>query len=101
MVAFDTELDDLDRDLKAKKQEIVDAELALKKLEHTVGLVTKERSSAEALKENLEKQFTWITDEHQSVLAIMCSLEEYTDGQILWQGWFTVRLQRGQLESGP
>jgi structural maintenance of chromosome 2 len=66
-VAFDNELADLERDLKAKKQEIVDAELALKKLDHDIGLVAKEKSSAEGLKENLEKQFTWIVDEHQCV----------------------------------
>ncbi|RSH91525.1 Structural maintenance of chromosomes protein 2 [Saitozyma podzolica] len=65
LVAFDNELADLERDLKAKKQEIVDAELALKKLDHDIGLVAKEKSSAEGLKENLEKQFTWIVDEHQ------------------------------------
>jgi len=39
----------------------------LKKLEHDIGLVAKEKSSAEALQENLERQFTWITDENQSV----------------------------------
>ena len=48
-----------------KKQEIVDLELALKKLEHDIGLVAKEKSSAETLSENLERQFTWIVDEHQ------------------------------------
>lgn len=65
LVAFDTEMADLEKDLKAKRQEIVDAELALKKLDHDLVLVTKERSSSEAMKENLEKQFTWIPDEHQ------------------------------------
>jgi structural maintenance of chromosome 2 len=66
-VAFDTELADLEHDIKAKKQEIVDAELALKKLDHDIGLVAKEKVSAEGLKENLEKQFPWILDEHQCV----------------------------------
>ncbi|WVQ94975.1 hypothetical protein IAU59_002067 [Kwoniella sp. CBS 9459] len=65
LVAFDNELADLEKDLKAKKQEIADAELALKKLDHDIGVVAKEKSSAEGHKENLEKQFTWIVDEHQ------------------------------------
>ncbi|ORY22381.1 RecF/RecN/SMC [Naematelia encephala] len=65
LVQFDTELADLEHDLKAKKQEIVDAELALKKLDHDIGLVAKEKSNAETLKENLEAQFAWISDEHQ------------------------------------
>ncbi|TXT15793.1 hypothetical protein VHUM_00296 [Vanrija humicola] len=65
LVAFDTEMADLEKDLKAKRQEIVDAELALKKLDHDLVLVTKERASSESMKDNLEKQFTWIVDEHQ------------------------------------
>ncbi|OCF77510.1 nuclear condensin complex protein [Kwoniella mangroviensis CBS 8886] len=65
LVAFDNEMGDLERDLKAKKQEIADAELKLKKLDHDIGVVAKEQSSAESHKENLERQFTWITEEHQ------------------------------------
>lgn len=61
--AFDEELDDLDRDLKTKKQEIVDAELTLKKLEHDVGSTVKEKASAEGVKQSLEQQFSWIADE--------------------------------------
>ncbi|WWD19905.1 hypothetical protein CI109_104374 [Kwoniella shandongensis] len=65
LVAFDNELTDLEHDLKAKKQEIVDAELALKQLDHDVGLVAKEKTASEGHKENLEKQFPWILEEHQ------------------------------------
>ncbi len=65
LARFDNEVADLEHDLKAKKQEIVDAELSLKKLEHDLGLAKKERSSSEAAKENLEKQFPWILDEQQ------------------------------------
>ena len=67
MIAFDTELADLERDMKAKKQDIADSELNLKKLDHDIGLVAKERTTAEGQKDGLEKQFTWIVDEHQSV----------------------------------
>lgn len=65
MSRFDSELADLEKDLKKKKQDVVDAELLLKKLEHEVGGAQKEKTSAEGLKEGLEKQFTWIKEEHQ------------------------------------
>ncbi|BEI84504.1 hypothetical protein CcaverHIS002_0411080 [Cutaneotrichosporon cavernicola] len=51
---FDNEVNDLERDIKAKKQEITDDELSLKKLEHDLGLAKKERSSS-----------PWILDEQQ------------------------------------
>lgn len=60
-------MSDLEKDLRAKKQEISDAELSLKKLEHDIGIVAKEKLSAEGLQQNLENQFPWITDEHQYV----------------------------------
>jgi structural maintenance of chromosome 2 len=65
LVAFDQELNDLEKDLKTKKKEIVDAELAHKKAEHDSALIAKERSSLEVMKENLEKQFSWILEERQ------------------------------------
>lgn len=65
LIRFDNELNDLERDLKVKKQEIVDCELSLKKLEHEIGAVAKERANSEGMKENLEKQFTWILEEQQ------------------------------------
>lgn len=51
--------------MKIKKKEIVDSELVLKKAEHDASLIAKERSSLEIMKENLEKQFTWILEEKQ------------------------------------
>jgi hypothetical protein len=87
----------LDRDLKMKKQEIVDAELALKKLEHDVGLAAKEKAAAEALQENLTRQFPWISDEHQYVHPCSRALRElYRKAsrtysfQILWQSWIAI-----------
>jgi structural maintenance of chromosome 2 len=65
LIAFDNELNDLDKDLKIKKKEIVDSELGLKKAEHDSGLIAKERSSMELAKDNLEKQFSWILEENQ------------------------------------
>lgn len=70
LVAFDNELADLEKDLKAKKKEIVDAELTLKKAEHDIVLAAKEKSGLELAKENLEKQFTWILDEQQYVPVV-------------------------------
>ncbi|KAL7424509.1 Structural maintenance of chromosomes protein 2 [Cryptotrichosporon argae] len=65
LIAFDTELVDLERDLKRKRQEIADGELALKKMEHDLGTLGKERSAAEAARDGLERQFAWIADEKQ------------------------------------
>jgi hypothetical protein len=65
LVAFDNELNDLEKDLKLKKKEIVDSELGLKKAEHDTALIAKERSALEVNKENLEKQFSWILEERQ------------------------------------
>jgi structural maintenance of chromosome 2 len=55
----------LDKDLKLKKDEIVESELGLKRADHETSVVAKERSSLELMKENLEKQFTWILEEKQ------------------------------------
>ncbi len=55
----------MERDLKAKKQEIADTELSLKKIEHEMTLLLKEQTSAAGLIDNLEKQFTWILDERK------------------------------------
>lgn len=65
LTAFDGELAELDQDIKSKKQEVADSELNFKKLEHDIVLQNKERSSADALIENLETQFPWIKDEQK------------------------------------
>lgn len=93
-MAFDNELNDLDKDLKIKKKEIVDSELGLKKAEHDTSLIAKERTSLEAMKENLEKQFTWILEEKQYV-HIQCS-HTAADEKLLWQGRLALRFQRCQ-----
>jgi structural maintenance of chromosome 2 len=63
LVAFDTELADLEKDIRKKKQDISDAELAVKKLEHELGVGVKEKTGAEALREGLERQFAWIKED--------------------------------------
>lgn len=63
LIAFDTELADLEKDIKKKKREISDAELAVKKLEHELASAVKEKSGAEAFREGLERQFSWIKED--------------------------------------
>ena len=58
-------LADLEKDIKKKKQEIADAELAVKKLDHELTAAAKEKTGAEGLKEGLERQFTWILEDAQ------------------------------------
>ncbi|KAI9457325.1 condensin complex subunit SMC2 [Lactarius psammicola] len=63
LTRFDTELRELDEVIKAKKQEAADAELAIKKLEHDVQLLTKEKAGHVTSATNLEKQYDWIKEE--------------------------------------
>lgn len=51
--------------IKGKKQAVADAELQLKKLEHDVAALAKERTAAGNFVANLEKQFDWIQDESE------------------------------------
>ena len=51
--------------IKVKKQEAVDAELAIKKLEHDVALLAKEKAGHVTGATNLEKQYDWIKEESQ------------------------------------
>jgi septal ring factor EnvC (AmiA/AmiB activator) len=99
LVAFDNELNDLDKDLKIKKKDIVDSELGLKKAEHDTSLIAKERSSLEVMKENLEKQFSWILEEKQSVIVIRRNT--LLTIQLLWESRITIRFQRCQPWSCP
>lgn len=67
MTKYDNELLELERDIKEKKQEISDTELAVKKLEHDLVTVQKEQNAAKSLIESLESQFPWIQDEKRWV----------------------------------
>ena len=48
-----------------KKQEAADAELAIKKLEHDVAALAKEKAGHVTGATNLEKQYDWIKEESQ------------------------------------
>ncbi|KZT64707.1 hypothetical protein DAEQUDRAFT_599662 [Daedalea quercina L-15889] len=63
---FDNELKELERVIKEKKQAISDADLQLKKLEHDLQALAKEKTAAANFITNLEKQYDWIAEEHES-----------------------------------
>ncbi|KAH9957615.1 P-loop containing nucleoside triphosphate hydrolase protein [Russula dissimulans] len=63
LTRFDTELHDLDEVIKAKKQVASDAEVAIKKLEHDLQALAKERAGHVTAATNLERQYEWIAEE--------------------------------------
>ena len=63
MSAFDDELRSLSSTIKEKKAAIADAELQLKKIEHDVGVLAKEKVAAANFISGLEKTYEWIADE--------------------------------------
>lgn len=65
MSRFDDELKELERVIKEKKQAISDADLQLKKLEHDLQALAKEKTAATNFIANLEKQYEWIAEEHE------------------------------------
>jgi hypothetical protein len=73
LTAFDDELAALERDIKSKKQEVSDTELALQKLGHETAGLTKEETAARGLIRDLENQFTWIRDEKKYVIPHRCN----------------------------
>jgi len=58
-------LHDLDEVIKAKKQAASDAEVAIKKLEHDLQALAKERAGHVTAATNLERQYEWISEESQ------------------------------------
>ena len=65
LTRFDNELKALDEIIKAKKQASTDAELHLKKLEHDLQSLAKEKVASVNLIANLEKVHPWIVEEKQ------------------------------------
>ncbi len=55
----------MDDVIKAKKQAAADAEVAIKKLEHDVQSLAKEKAGHVTAATNLEKQYDWINEESQ------------------------------------
>jgi septal ring factor EnvC (AmiA/AmiB activator) len=69
LTRFDNELKELERVIKEKKQAVSDADLQLKKYEHDMQALTKEKTAAVNFVANLEKQYDWIPDESAYVPA--------------------------------
>ncbi|KAH8113153.1 condensin complex subunit SMC2 [Phellopilus nigrolimitatus] len=63
LTRFDNELKELESVIKDKKQAISDADLQLKKLEHDLQALTKDKTSAQNFVANLEKMYDWISEE--------------------------------------
>lgn len=65
LTRFDNELKELERVIKNKKQCVSDADLGLKKTEHELQSLGKEKAAAANFVVNLEKQYEWIAEEHE------------------------------------
>ena len=65
LTRFDAELRDLDEVIKAKKQAAVDADISIKKLEHEVQALAKDKAGHLTGVVNLERQHDWIEEECQ------------------------------------
>jgi structural maintenance of chromosome 2 len=55
----------LDEVIKAKKQAAADADVSIKKLEHEVQALAKEKAGHLTGVVNLEKQYEWVAEESQ------------------------------------
>ncbi|KAH9979381.1 condensin complex subunit SMC2 [Lactifluus volemus] len=63
LTRFDVELRDLEEVIKAKKQAAADADVSIKKIEHEVQALAKEKAGHLTGATNLEKQYDWIAEE--------------------------------------
>jgi structural maintenance of chromosome 2 len=52
---------------RLKKQAVADADLQLKKLEHDLQTLNKEKAASSNFVSNLEKQYEWIAEESEWV----------------------------------
>ncbi|KAF9220656.1 condensin complex subunit SMC2 [Gyrodon lividus] len=66
LTQFDNELKELEEVIKAQKKGVSDAELNMKRLEHELGALEKEKIAQAGNVTSLEKQFVWIREECQS-----------------------------------
>lgn len=65
LTRFDNELKKLDDAIKVRKQGISDAELNVKRLEHEISALEKDKVAQAGFQTNLEKQYDWIREEYQ------------------------------------
>ena len=71
LTRFDNELKELERVIKTKKQAASDAELRLKKFEHDMQTLAKEKTAATNFVANPQKQFDWMRDESECVVFLL------------------------------
>jgi predicted nucleic acid-binding Zn-ribbon protein len=67
LTRFDTELRDLDEVIKVMKQDADDVDISIKKLEHEVQALAKDKAGHLMGAVNLERQHDWIEEESQWV----------------------------------
>lgn len=65
LTQFDNELQDLENAIREQKRGVSDAEIALKKLEHDIAALEKDKDAQAKFVTDLEKQHEWIRDECQ------------------------------------
>ncbi|KZO91923.1 condensin complex subunit SMC2 [Calocera viscosa TUFC12733] len=63
LTAFDEEIHELEEVIKAKQDDVQEAELEMKRLEHESAQLQKDRTAALNAAQALEKQFPWILEE--------------------------------------
>ena len=81
MTRFDDEINDLDEVIKQKEKAISDIELSIKKAEHDLQSLQKNRTAAVNAMTTLEKAYEWIAQEKKCVLKSFSSgrLTNYPD----------------------
>ena len=65
LTQFDNELKDLENAIREQKKGVSDAEIELKKLEHDITAIEKDKVTQAKFVTDLEKQHEWIRDECQ------------------------------------
>ena len=65
MKRFDNELKELERTIKAKKEEIDQAELDLTKAKHDIANLEKDEAALQNAIKKLEKEEKWILEDHK------------------------------------
>ncbi|KAH7886786.1 condensin complex subunit SMC2 [Phlebopus sp. FC_14] len=66
LVQFDNELKQLEEVMKAQKAGVADADLNMKRLDHEITALEKDKVAQAGRVDSIEKQFEWIREEYQS-----------------------------------
>lgn len=94
---YDDELKALEQVIKAKKQEISNADLDITKHEHDIVSLKREMTVAENQATNLEKQYDWIVEEQELVAYWICPMIiTLTASQSIREARHSIRLFQGR-----